>query len=140
MFFNHVADGKTVIDDTYNANVRSTEAAIKVLSTQPDPVLIMGDMAELGIAAQEQHADIGELANHYGIEKLLACGNYSEAITSRFLGDSKSFMQQSELLQYLSQHVNFANTFLVKGSRSAGMERVVEHLLELFSECNARGG
>ena len=118
----------TLIDDTYNANPASVQAAIEALAQYPESTLILGDMAELGAASIQEHLHLGELANVHGIGRLYAVGEYSEQTVRNFTGSSKSFAKQTELLEFLSEHVIDTGTILVKGSRSARMEKVVEHL------------
>ncbi len=65
----------TVIDDTYNANVRSVQAAIDLLAQVPGfRVLALGDMNELGEGAREYHQQVGEYAKQKGIEAVYSLG------------------------------------------------------------------
>jgi len=119
----------TLIDDTYNANPASMQAAIEVLAQFDDSTLIVGDMAELGDAAALEHQRLGELANQFNIDRLYACGEYAQLVIQDFSGDARAFATQSELIAMLADNTRLHGTILVKGSRSAKMERVVEQLL-----------
>jgi UDP-N-acetylmuramoyl-tripeptide--D-alanyl-D-alanine ligase len=118
--------GAVLIDDSYNANPASLQAAIEVLAARSGKrYLVLGDMAELGGDAAALHAGIGRAASEAGIEGLLALGALSARATEAFGRGGEWFASIDELLDRLLQLVARDVTLLVKGSRSAGMERVV---------------
>lgn len=119
--------GLTLIDDTYNANPASMRAAIEVLVQYPDHCLIVGDMAELGTATEYEHRRLGEVAAELGIKKLLACGKYANLVVQAFDQDAVAFADQSKLVRYATRNLT-TGTVLVKGSRSAKMEKVIAAL------------
>lgn len=121
----------TLIDDSYNANPASMQAAIEVLARFDESTLIVGDMGELGTSSEFEHLRLGELATKNGIDQLFAVGAFAEQVISKFDGDAKAFKDQSELLSFLSNANQTKTTVLVKGSRAAKMENVVEHLITL---------
>ncbi len=117
-----------LFDDTYNANPASMQAAIRVLSGYENNTLIVGDMAELGDSCEQEHQALGEFALKHGIDKVLACGEFAELVAAGFGEHGEAFESQSALLSRLEQHPISAAAVLVKGSRSAKMEVVVEAL------------
>jgi UDP-N-acetylmuramoyl-tripeptide--D-alanyl-D-alanine ligase len=122
--------GATFIDDTYNANPRSLMAAMAVLSNYPGKkCLILGDMGELGEQASEYHFEIGEQAKKLGLDALFTVGKLSEQAAKAFGEGALHFATQSELVEKTKKLLNKEWTVLVKGSRSAGMEKVVNALL-----------
>lgn len=122
--------GFKVIDDTYNANPLSVAAAIDVLADMPgNTVLVLGDMAELGDDVQQLHADIGNTAKCAGIKALYASGQYSKYTVEAFGENGFWFAQKNELIAALTQALTAGDIVLVKGSRSAVMEEVVEQIL-----------
>jgi len=154
--------GSTIIDDSYNANPASVTAAIEWLAAQQGKRhLVLGDMAELGPAAGELHAEAGRQARRSGIDGLWTVGELSKAASTAFhkaaseapgglasgvvkpAGTEESepestavsrrpgghFDDHMALLDALHQELAVNTTVLVKGSRSARMERVVEALL-----------
>ncbi len=124
----HSAGGVTIIDDTYNANPESMRAAIEVLADTKENALIVGDMAELGKTASDEHRKLGEMAALNGVQRLYACGDYAQIVADGFGVGAKAFTTQAELIRHL--HGNLpTGTALVKGSRSAEMENVVVALL-----------
>jgi UDP-N-acetylmuramoyl-tripeptide--D-alanyl-D-alanine ligase len=123
------AQGWTLIDDSYNANPGSVAAAIETLALGDGPAwLVLGDMAELGVDAERLHAQIGELAAERGIARLYSVGRLSRAAASAFGANARHFNEQAALIATLRAELGPGVTCLVKGSRSAGMERVVAAL------------
>ena len=122
-----------LIDDTYNANVESVKAAIDLLASYSGfRVLVLGDMAELGADARLYHEEIGLYAKKAGINLLFTLGVLSQSASDLFNGQGAHFSSRQALLQRLMPIVSEqqAVTLLVKGSRSAKMELVVQDLLE----------
>ena len=133
------AGGVTLIDDTYNANPLSMLAAIKVLAQKPDSTLIIGDMAELGAAAHEEHRLLGQRAAELGVDKVLVCGEFAEVVADSFKKhsqteqDATAFKSQAELIDYALANIS-SGVALVKGSRSAAMELVVDALTHYLNK------
>jgi len=122
--------GYRVIDDTYNANPLSVSAAIEVLAgMQGDTFLVLGDMAELGSDADKLHAEIGVKAKQAGITQLFATGRLSESTADAFGENGFYFKNKNELIKALKKALSGSETVLIKGSRSAAMEEVVERIL-----------
>lgn len=121
-----------LIDDTYNANVASVQAAIDLLASFAGrKVLVLGDMAELGNKARYYHEQVGEYALQKGIDKLFTLGVLSQAASDVFDGQGAHFSQLDQLVYALNCQLEGERqdiSVLVKGSRSAGMERVVAAL------------
>jgi UDP-N-acetylmuramoyl-tripeptide--D-alanyl-D-alanine ligase len=120
-----------VIDDTYNANYTSLTAAIDVLTQQKGKkVLALGDMGELGEQAREYHQKAGLYAREAGIDELLTIGVLSQFAHQAFGDGAHHFSSQQQMTEYLIQQLEQSPlAVLLKGSRSAHMERVVEPLL-----------
>lgn len=123
--------GALVIDDSYNANPASTRAAIDVLAARPGPrLLALGDMGELGSDARALHAEIGAYARAAGIDALYTVGSLSRATSEAYGSGAQHLESIGALVEVLAQKLNNDNkaTLLVKGSRSARMERLVDAL------------
>ncbi len=124
------AAGYQVIDDTYNANPLSVTAAIDVLADmQGDTFLVLGDMAELGEHAEKLHSEIGSKAKDAGINNLYATGKLSVNTVEAFGDNGFYFKNKNELIDALKENLTAGAVVLVKGSRSAAMEEVVEWIL-----------
>ena len=127
--------GATVIDDSYNANPASLQAGIRVLAAKPGRrILVLGDMAELGADAAALHAEIGAQAAQAGIEHLLTFGALSHAAVEAFGDGGKHYQQLDDLMAETRQLLDKDTVVLIKGSRAARMERVVEYLSESTDE------
>ncbi|MCC8366716.1 UDP-N-acetylmuramoyl-tripeptide--D-alanyl-D-alanine ligase [Xenorhabdus sp. PB61.4] len=129
-----LAAGKVVLDDTYNANPGSMIAAAQVLARMPGyRVMVVSDMGELGEQAIECHRQVGEAVASTDIEQLLSVGPLSAHISDAS-GRGQHFSSKAELvaalLPVLKQHETIS--VLIKGSRSAKMEEVVDSLKENF--------
>lgn len=130
-----VSEHLRIIDDTYNASVASTKAALDLLgSFSGYRVFVLGDMGELGANARAYHEDIGEHAIGTGIDNLYSLGVLSQSASEVFNGHGgKHFSQLDAIVQAILQRLTEQQgqqpvTVLIKGSRSAHMERVVEAL------------
>ena len=132
-----IADNIKVIDDTYNANVESIKAATDLLANYPGrSILILGDMGELGAEARSYHQEVGEYASERQIDDLLTLGVLSQSTAEAFnqmhSGRGAHFSTRENLIAKLQQlMIGEAQqiTILVKGSRSAHMEYVVNDII-----------
>lgn len=127
-----VSDEVLLIDDSYNANPTSMRAAIDLLAARNGlRCLVVGDMAELGDDEVVLHEQVGAYAASAGIDRLFACGRFAGAYARGFGEQAQVFDDQANLVSALLalQVGSGALTLLVKGSRSAGMDRVVKQLL-----------
>ena len=122
--------GIRLIDDSYNANIASVQAAIEQLARYPGQrILVFGDMGELGEQAPYYHQRVGELAQDLGIERLYTVGNLSAQYTAKSFGQAaQSYHSINALLKDLIPQLKTDCTVLVKGSLSMGMSAVVTAL------------
>jgi UDP-N-acetylmuramyl pentapeptide synthase len=129
----HLPDGITLIDDTYNANPASMEAALAVLDSLRSggrSILVAGDMRELGGEAGRMHREIGRLAARTGVSRLFACGDLAAetAAGARSGGMAAADIvigARADIEQALLDVLRPADRVLVKGSRAMGMEHVI---------------
>jgi UDP-N-acetylmuramoyl-tripeptide--D-alanyl-D-alanine ligase len=118
--------GWTVIDDTYNANPASLYAALQVLAKQGgEPWLVLGDMKELGADSRKMHAELGDAARSLGVKRLFALGDASVATVDAFGDMATHYNSRDGLIEDLRAQLTPGVACLVKGSRSMGMEHVV---------------
>ncbi len=121
--------GSSVIDDSYNANPASVRMAIDTLmQCDGEKILVLGDMGELGSDAKALHAEIGSYARQVGIKKLLVTGELSRATAQAFGAEAQHFPNWELLTERCVVLAQAKTVFLIKGSRSAGMDRVADHL------------
>jgi UDP-N-acetylmuramoyl-tripeptide--D-alanyl-D-alanine ligase len=144
--------GRTLIDDSYNANPDSVRAAIDALKQSGNTSwLVLGDMGEVGDQGPAFHEEVGAYAAEQGIAKLFALGEQSKFAVQGFDRSQKNqatstaahFTTFDQLLeelnvalvnQEMSQQMHL--DILVKGSRFMRMERVVQALLKEAKTCS----
>jgi UDP-N-acetylmuramoyl-tripeptide--D-alanyl-D-alanine ligase len=119
--------GVTVVNDCYNANPMSMRAALEHLATSPASrrVAVLGTMAELGPESERFHGEIGALAGSLGIDMLITVGEAALPIGRGFSGESYAAATPEEAGAMLEELAREGDRVLVKGSRSAGLERVL---------------
>ncbi len=123
--------GVRIIDDSYNANPDSVMAAIAVLSTAPGRrFLVLGDLAELGQKSEQLHEMLGQQVREAGIEQLYCLGGFSRAAANGFGAGAQWFQDHDSIIRALKERLTKGDTVLIKGSRSARMELVVNALVE----------
>ncbi|MDY6890945.1 MAG: UDP-N-acetylmuramoyl-tripeptide--D-alanyl-D-alanine ligase [Pseudomonadota bacterium] len=129
-----LANGALLIDDSYNANADAVKAAIDLLAQLPGHrVLVLGEMAELGEQSAPLHAEVGRYAAERQIDQLLAVGPATRAAVAAYAAlkpGGEHFPSQARLIDQIQALPPQRLTLLVKGSRSAAMDRVVAALLE----------
>lgn len=121
--------GTTIIDDSYNANPSSVAVALKLLAHSIGRrIFVMGDMGELGAAAVDYHRQIGDLAKALTIDDVYTCGDLSQETAKAFGPKGKHYTNHQALILALKPCLQDNVTILIKGSRSAQMEKVVAAL------------
>lgn len=127
------SDSLTIIDDTYNANVKSVKAAIDLLSDiQGHRILALGDMGELGEDARKYHQEVGGYALAQGIDELFTLGVLSKCASDVFGLPNRHFSNREQMLQQIQNSISKVDkkiTLVVKGSRSSRMELLVTDLV-----------
>jgi UDP-N-acetylmuramoyl-tripeptide--D-alanyl-D-alanine ligase len=129
--------GVRLIDDSYNANPASMAAALKAarwMAAKSRCVAVLGYMAELGPIAGEEHERIGELAARLGIDELVVVGKDARLIA---VGAEREGVERdrihvcddvSQAIERLPGLIRRGDLVLVKASRVARLERVIEAL------------
>ncbi len=121
-----------LIDDSYNASPSAVKAAIDTLmSLEGEHLLVLGDMAELGADETALHSEIGRYAKQQGVERLIATGPLMANAVAAFGDGATHFASRDEIITELTNNLPKEGALLVKGSRSAAMDRVVDALLEM---------
>jgi len=125
-----------LIDDTYNANPSSFQSVLENLNKMfPErrKIVVCGAMAELGDSSPEFHRQVGETMVKCCVEKLFGLGGteiefYLEGWKKGGgkPNAAKHFCELAELLISFKEELRKDDVVLVKGSRSAKMERFVE--------------
>jgi UDP-N-acetylmuramoyl-tripeptide--D-alanyl-D-alanine ligase len=116
-----------VVNDCYNANPMSMRAALDHLAESPAErrIAVLGTMAELGEGSAEFHRAIGEHAAALAIDVLVPVGPEALAYLEGFEGEVHPVGSPEEAGALLEEVARPGDRVLVKGSRSAGLERVL---------------
>ncbi len=124
--------GFKIINDTYNANPSSMEWAIRTVEALPcdgSRIAIMGDMKELGEKTAYYHGELGRFLKGSSISTMLLVGEHTREVHES-IGEGRShwFENKEKLIEHASQILRKGDVILVKGSRAAKMEEIVEAL------------
>lgn len=123
--------GCELIDDSYNANPQSLAAGVEFLLGRPgEPWLVLGEMAELGDDSKRLHKQAGQDARRAGVRRLFVMGEAARPAAEGFGEAARWFADQSELVRALRAELREGVCCLVKGSRRAAMDKVVQALLD----------
>ena len=122
----------TVIDDCYNANPSSVASALRSLSAMPgQKTAILGDMLELGERSAALHREAGALARERGVDLVLTTGGEAERIAEGAGEIGRHFSDKAELIEALPSLLKPGGAVLVKASRGARFEEIVEALEQI---------
>ncbi len=128
--------GLNIIDDTYNANPVSMEAAIETFGRhRPEGggYVVLGDMLELGAAADELHRSVGRCVGRVRPAMLYAYGPYGPRVAAGaadrgMTADTLFVGEKEDIVRDLVSRLQPGDWILVKGSRGMAMETVVQAL------------
>jgi UDP-N-acetylmuramoyl-tripeptide--D-alanyl-D-alanine ligase len=126
-----------IINDAYNANPASMEAAVKTLAKiecRGEKTAILGDMFELGKRSRQQHLRLGKQVANAGLDRLYLLGAQAREVRKGALqGGMRSERivigkNHKEIACLLRSHVKKGDWLLFKGSRGMKMEKVLGEL------------
>ncbi|MFE5807895.1 MULTISPECIES: UDP-N-acetylmuramoyl-tripeptide--D-alanyl-D-alanine ligase [unclassified Streptomyces] len=139
------ADGVTIVNDAYNANPESMRAALRALAAMGGAGranggrtwAVLGPMAELGDDALAEHDAVGRLVVRLNVSKLVAVGGREASWLQLGAYNEGSWGEESvhvsdaqAAVDLLRSELRPGDVVLVKASRSAGLERVAQGLLD----------
>jgi UDP-N-acetylmuramoyl-tripeptide--D-alanyl-D-alanine ligase len=126
-------NGVQFIDDSYNANPDSMKAALRTLvelDADGKRIAVLGEMHELGKESVRSHREVGETAAELGVDQLIAIGDMGVAIADAAqqagLEKTAAVGSISEAAEMLTEITVPGDLVLIKGSRAARTERVLE--------------
>lgn len=125
-------NGVLVVDDTYNANPDSMQAALRTVADLPCTgrrLAVLGRMGELGTFSDEGHALVGRTASDLHLDYVVSVGPDAAKITDAIPqnSDTRALYEATaeEAAAWLREHAAAGDIILFKGSRSARMEQVM---------------
>ncbi|MGI8632000.1 MAG: UDP-N-acetylmuramoyl-tripeptide--D-alanyl-D-alanine ligase [Solirubrobacterales bacterium] len=117
-------DGVVIVDDSYNANPDSMRAAVDHLAAAEVAgrrIAVLGGMAELGDQSDAYHAELADQVRAREIDLLISVGELAQGYNA-----DRHAETASEAVTVLREELQAGDRVLVKGSRSVGLEEVVE--------------
>jgi len=138
MRVHHLADGRTLVDDTYNANPGSMLAAVRTAlaaSSGKPLVAVLGEMRELGPESALLHYELGCRIGSLPVSRLVTLGRLAAEIAKGAMAagmpaaSCHDAATHEEIVTWLRDRSPEEAWILVKGSRGMTMERVVEGIL-----------
>jgi UDP-N-acetylmuramoyl-tripeptide--D-alanyl-D-alanine ligase len=132
-------EGVTLINDAYNANPQSMREALKTLSefnTQGKRFLIIGDMLELGPLSESAHHELGQEIILSNVDHLVTVGPLASLVAESAKKSPRhplqigKFNTHAEAVNYLLRNVEKGDCLLIKGSRGAKMENIIQDYLK----------
>ena len=126
------AGGLTIINDAYNANPASMRAAGESLASYAGRrVLVAGDMLELEPRSVELHNSTGQALARAGVDLVVGVGRLGQYIAAGARaagGEALAIATVEEACRSVPALLRAGDVVLVKGSRGAAMERLIEPL------------
>ncbi|HKM15453.1 MAG TPA: UDP-N-acetylmuramoyl-tripeptide--D-alanyl-D-alanine ligase [Marinospirillum sp.] len=125
--------GALVLDDSYNASPDAVKSAIDLLAALPasKKLLALGSLAELGEATDNIHIELGAYARQKGLDGLFALQGKASLAAKAFGEGGKVAVSHEALAELLKPELNVDTCLLVKGSRTAAMDKLVDLLVPL---------
>jgi UDP-N-acetylmuramoyl-tripeptide--D-alanyl-D-alanine ligase len=121
--------GAILIDDSYNANVKSVKAVLEMLADHPgQKIMVFGDMLEIGEQSSTFHSEVGEYAKTLGIDYFYGLGKDAEYAVKAFGINGKHFSVHADLVSDVLEHLEENTMVIVKGSFGMKLDKVVEGL------------
>jgi UDP-N-acetylmuramoyl-tripeptide--D-alanyl-D-alanine ligase len=140
----HTPLGVTVLNDAYNANPDSMEAALRTLAAFPAAgrrFAVLGDMFELGETSLREHRALGRWLATCAIDRVFFTGKDMEVAWKAFHSASKKkhrsehgsaadsyFKTKKQLATTLRALLKPGDAMLIKGSRGMKMEELIDML------------
>ena len=133
--------GFSVINDSYNANPESMKASVSTfLSLYKNPVVILGNMGELGSQEEELHSEVGKfladkISKNSALKevKFLTVGHLAEKIGESLEKQGifvRNFATNLDAAHYVLENIDEESTIFLKASRSMKFEEIIEYLRE----------
>ena len=134
--------GFNVINDSYNANPESMKASVSTfLELYKNPVVILGNMGELGGQEEELHREVGKylaekiraLSIPSGAVKFLTVGHLAEKIGEALTQKGicvKNFENNKDAARCIVDNIDAGSTIFLKASRAMRFEEIIEYLRE----------
>ena len=129
-------DGIMFIDDSYNASLDSIRASLEILRKEKcnRRIVVIGDVLELGMFAEEIHKEIGKELLYSNLDYVVTIGDYTK-YTDEFLIENgynavMHFTKENESYEYIRELLREGDTVLFKGSNGIKLYNTIKYLLD----------
>ena len=130
----YIKEGILIIDDTYNANLSSTLAAIEYLSklkSKGKKIMVFGDMLELGSKSKDHHTKVGKEVSNSLIQQLITFGENSLITHNNTNHIIKNhFTNYKKLLNHLKDEIKEGDAVLFKASRGMNFDLLINKVFK----------
>ncbi|MHA6297645.1 UDP-N-acetylmuramoyl-tripeptide--D-alanyl-D-alanine ligase [Devosia sp. CAU 1758] len=129
-----------VIDESYNANTASMEAALEVFAGVAAPggrkIVVLGDMLELGAAADSHHAGLADAVTASGADQVYLVGDHIAALASALPNGlvAGHFAGVVDAVDVIIADLAYGDALMVKGSNGVGLSRIVTEIKTRFAQ------
>ncbi len=127
----------TLINDAYNANPASMDAAIRELGLRRCTgrrIAVIGDMLELGDNAERLHRQLGRKVANESVDRLWAIGPHAEQVAEEAIGrglPAECVAFHGDVVEAMESPAFRplpGDVWLFKGSRGMALERLADHV------------
>lgn len=132
---NFLGKSLSVINESYNANPNSMEAAIlsfDQLKNNPSSrkVLVIGDMMELGKFSEKYHKKIADIINNSNIDVVYAVGNEIKYLWDEIAFEKKGifFNDIDKIISNLQNIFENKDNIMFKASSKINLGRIIDEL------------
>lgn len=119
--------GAIILDDSYNSNPEafiSTLQYFNKLAGKNNKIVVVGDMLELGGIEETEHKRIALEINKIGVKKIIGVGKLVKFVTPDV------YKNIIYVLPVVKKYLKPNNYILIKGSRSIGLDKLVDDILK----------
>ncbi|WP_425078607.1 UDP-N-acetylmuramoyl-tripeptide--D-alanyl-D-alanine ligase [Ruegeria denitrificans] len=124
-----------LLDDSYNANPTSMEAALDVLAASKGTrrIAFLGDMKELGAQEEAMHAAMADIKAMAHVDQVHCIGPLMQAMHHALPEKKRGlwFATSAEMAEHLPALIRDGDTVLAKGSLSMALAAIVDGLRKM---------
>jgi UDP-N-acetylmuramoyl-tripeptide--D-alanyl-D-alanine ligase len=130
----NLKSGATILDDSYNSNPQALSSILKYFigkSGRNNKIAVLGDMKELGEFEERYHRDMGREISKLNFKAVIGVGEAIKYLIEEIGSNTKTYIvkNQEAALPLLRPYLQKGNCILIKGSRSIGLDKLVDALV-----------
>jgi UDP-N-acetylmuramoyl-tripeptide--D-alanyl-D-alanine ligase len=140
---NH-ASGAMILDDSYNSNPWAALSTLAYFNkiAKGDKIAVLGDMLELGDFDESAHRELGKHVAKSNFKLVVGIGKSSKFLideVNKYSNNTKTYLfaNKEDAIPVIKQELKKGVSLLVKGSRSIGLDKLVDVLIPLREKLRA---